>query len=164
MADIKECIKEVKEAQRNLENARNLVEGCERALEDSKIELFDKYINGKTLKFPKLTRKYGEVRISFSVNTRDFFKDGDEMAESVDGKITLTIPKKNGMNLRDLLYDVSDYVDFNLFFEPCVDTSKVHTILDDDIYHIEGNVKIWGFYLIDSADYLVNKKITIVEG
>lgn len=164
MADIKDCIKEVKEAQKNLENARKLVEGCERALEDSKIELFDKCINGKTIKFNKLTRKYGEVRISFSVNTRDFFKDGNEMAESVDGKMTLTIPEKNGMKLRDLLYDVSDYVDFNLFYEPCLGTSGVHTTLEDGIYHIEGNVKIWDFYLIDSADYLVNKKITIVEG
>ena len=165
MAMTNEYIKEVKEAEKDLENAKNLLEGCQRALEDSKIVLFDKCINGKTLKFPKLTRKYGEVRVSFSVNTRDFFKDGDEPADKVRGHITITnVPQREGQKLRDILYDISDYVDFNLFFTPCHSDSKPTYTKENGIYNVEAEANIWYCDIIDAAEYLVSKKITIVEG
>ena len=163
MADIKECIKEVKDAEKQVEKAKMMVEGCEKALEDSKVYLFNQCINGKTIKFNKLTRKYGDVRVSFSVNTNDFYKDSYKPAEKIIGKVSMTIPQKNGMSIREMLFEISDYVDFNLFYEPCLDGNKVTCSLDNGVFTINGDVTIWFFYITDAADYLVSKKIVVED-
>lgn len=172
MNKAKEYIKDIKEAQKTLENAKKAVKEYEISLENSVVDLFDKCINGKSIKFNKLTRKYGDVRLKFYVDTKKFYEgDSQEIWRTkTRSKVTITVPQKGDKSVKDLLVGIADVTHFNLFYEPFIEDSfhfhengNTTTTLNDGVYTVEGEVDIWFWYLTELGYMLVDKKITILE-